>query len=256
MQTDLQITLTIILGTILFLFLAGLIVASALLYRKAQNRHQNEMLEKEAKYKEEMLLTQLEIREKTLEHVSQEIHDNIGQSLSLAKIYLAQLNAQVSSDQRPRLEDSKELVAKSIQDLRNLSHSLNPAFLVDKSVTDLLALEVEKLRRTAIEVNYEVNGNAFDIEAEKRLVIYRMIQEILQNLVKHANATFVEVRAEYKQNELSISFTDDGQGFDIENARAKGSGFNNLYQRSMAIGAQFEVASSSEGTWTMLRIKE
>ena len=256
MQADFQITLTIILGTLLFLFLAGLIVFSALLYRRAQHRHQDEMVSTEARYKEEMLMTQLEIREKTLEHVSQEIHDNIGQSLSLAKIYLSRLQENIPDEQKQRLDDSKKLVAKSIQDLRTLSHTLNPTFLADKTIPDLLKLEVEKLKNTNLEVEYTQSGDYFMVSPEKRLVIYRMIQEVLQNLIKHAGANGVIIRLEYSLGKMNISIMDDGTGFDIETARSKGSGFYNLYQRSVAIGAEFEVTSSPEGTWTIIQLKE
>jgi signal transduction histidine kinase len=256
MQADFQVTLTIILGTLLFFFLAGLIVVSALLYRRAQNQHQDEMVSVEAKYEEEILKTQLEIQEKTLEHVSQEIHDNIGQSLSLAKIHLTKLQGTASEEQKTRMDESRELVARSIQDLRSLSHSLNPTYLSNKKLTELVELEVEKLRKTNMDVEYQISGNQFFTDPEKRLFVYRMIQEISQNILKHAQATRVTVALTYKRKELVLVITDNGIGFDAEKARSKGSGFNNLYQRTSVIDAQLDVVSGDAGTSITITIKE
>ena len=83
-----------------------------------------------------------------------------------------------------------------------------------------------------------------------------MIQEISQNILKHAQATRVTVALTYKRKELVLVITDNGIGFDAEKARSKGSGFNNLYQRTSVIDAQLDVVSGDAGTSITITIKE
>jgi signal transduction histidine kinase len=114
----------IIAITIVFLILGAFIVMIMLVYRKRRNLHILEKLNLQANYKHELLKAQLEIQEQTLANVGREIHDNIGQVLSFVKLSLNPANASLEQLQQ-KMHDSRELVAKAINDLRELSKSLN-----------------------------------------------------------------------------------------------------------------------------------
>lgn len=120
---------TIILATVVILTLCIFIVANFLLYYIKRKNHFRQQANLEEKYEKEILATQLEIQEQTFKNISQEIHDNIGQALTLAKLNLNTMSAEDTSELKQKIINSKELVSKAINDLRDLSRSLNTDYV-------------------------------------------------------------------------------------------------------------------------------
>ena len=136
-----------------------------------------------------LLQTQLEIQEQTLKTISQEIHDNIGQVLSLAKLNLSRMDINKQDQLKEKIADSKNLVSKAIQDLRDLARSMNTDNITAMGLAKALEYEVEMLRKTGFVVSFDVNGNVVRQEPQKELILFRIIQEIFNNIIKHAEST-------------------------------------------------------------------
>jgi len=247
-------------GTIVFLVLAGFVIFFLVMYmrRKTKNILEKEQLRSE--FQQELLRTQLEIREQTLKIISQEIHDNIGQVLSLAKLNLNTMDITQQDKLQEKISDSKKLVSKAIQDLRDLSKSMNTDNIEALGLVRAFEYELEMIRKTGFLTELNVEGNSIRLEPQKELILFRIIQEILNNIMKHSEATAIETKIVYAVNEIKILVKDNGKGFDLaplnENATSTiGLGIRNMHNRAKLIGADFTISSSGgEGTIVSLTL--
>lgn len=254
-----DINITIIYLTIGFLLLAGVIIFFIIIYRTRLNRHIKEKIQQQVDFQQELLHTQLEIQEQTLKTISQEIHDNIGQTLSLAKLNLA-LEDEQQSGGNIKVASSHQLVSKAIQDLRDLSRSLNTDYVAEMGLIRSIEYELEMISKTGvIKTNLQVEGQQRKLDKQKELILFRIVQESLNNIIKHAGADKLSVTANYQLQELLIIINDNGKGVDLtplnENAVAGfGLGIRNMDNRAKLIGAEFSMTSTI-GSGTTVNIK-
>ncbi|HSZ86217.1 MAG TPA: ATP-binding protein [Puia sp.] len=215
-------------------------------YRKKQRKN---FLEKEAltiKFKEELLNTRLEIQEQTMKNISQEIHDNIGQVLSLAKLNLSTTDVNKTENAQQKVDQSKDLVAKAIQDLRDLSKSLNTDYVQDMGLPRSIEYELEIIKKTGtFETRFELSGIVYKIGQQKELILFRIVQELLNNIIKHTRAAQITVMLYYQPSLFSMMVEDDGEGFDVMELQKNkaGLGIKNMQNRAQLLGAEFIVSS-------------
>jgi signal transduction histidine kinase len=211
-------------------------------------------------FEQTLLQTQLEIQEQTLKTISQEIHDNIGQVLSLAKLNLNTMEIDKKEELQEKITDSKKLVSKAIQDLRDLSKSMNTDNIEAIGLIRAVEYELEMMRKTGYKTELNVNGTTIRLEPQKELILFRIIQEILNNIIKHAEASNVAVDFVYDSSEIKISVKDNGKGFDLaplneSGNNAFGLGIRNMYNRARLIHAEFAMSSTTnEGTTVTMTV--
>lgn len=218
-----------------------LITAGILLFRIFLKRKNRLILEKEqmnVQFQQTLLHSKLAIQEETFDFIGKEIHDNIGQVLSLVRINLNTLTANLD-EQKIFLMD--ELMGKAITDLRNLSHSLDTDLIRNTGwikASDRLLLALQKTGTCKVEFFAEENlptlGN------EKPIILFRMIQEIINNIIKHAGAKEISFKATHADNGITIMIEDNGKGFDMETIKA-GAGLQNLQSRAKIIDATLDI---------------
>ena len=188
-------------------------------------------------FEKTLLNSKLEIQEQTLSHISKEIHDNILQVLGLARLHLNRM--EVDGDvQKIVLID--EQMGNAIADLRNLSHSLNPDVIRNTGwikATQRLLADLEKTG--TCKVSFSVEENLPVLEDEKHIILFRMIQEIINNIIKHAGARHLKFTAIKTQGQISVAIEDDGKGFELDKI-VKGAGFLNLESRSACDWGKYE----------------
>jgi len=189
------------------------------------------------------------MQEQTFRTISQEIHDNIGQILSLIRLNISTIKAEEDSPSERKIITSKELLDKAIEDLRDLSKRLNTEHVSQQSLAESLRFQLNLIQRTELyETNLEVHGQERPLEPEKKLIVFRIAQEALNNIMKHADAKNISVLLMYIPGKIILSIKDDGQGFDTAavykpDEPAKGIGTNNMYYRANLIGAEFSLQS-------------
>jgi two-component system, NarL family, sensor kinase len=251
---------------IFFIFLAIILLFIAfitiflILYNKRHLSYITEKKIREGNYQQTLLQSQLEIQEQTLKNISQEIHDNVGQVLSLAKLNLA--TSQSLHDEK--VTASQQLVSKAIQDLRDLSRSLDTDYVAQMGLLRSVEYELEMIQKTGtLQTKLNVEGSIYKFDRQKELILFRILQEILHNIIKHAGATTVSVQFMYTDDALKLTITDDGKGFDLsplndDNNSAFGLGIRNMHNRAKLMGAEFSMHSTTgEGTTaTLLLHKE
>lgn len=254
-----ELIITFIVATLLFLLFAVFAIAFILIHQKRKQQHIHEKQTLQSQYNQTLLQSQLEIQEQTLQTISQEIHDNIGQILSLTKLNLGLMDIEKPEQLQEKIEYSKQLVAKAIQDLRDLSKSLNTDYVSAMGLVEAINYELEIIHKSgAYTTTCQTEGAPVKLEAQKELIIFRIIQEVLNNIIKHAKASTILILISYEPEALSITVNDNGTGFDLTPLNAGennkfGLGLRNMYKRAQLIGAQFSITSTpGAGTTTTL----
>lgn len=205
-------------------------------------------------FEQTLLQSQLEIQEQTLRTISQEIHDNIGQILSLVSL---NLNTMPTSDPG-KLKFTDELVTKAITDLRSLSKSLNPERVQQVGLKEALEHELKQLEKTGMyATRLIVEQELEDISPEKTIILYRIIQEVINNIIKHAEADEVTATVSTDATYDIISIKDNGKGFDTNGDNRNGIGLQNIKNRAALISAEVVFLSEPDkGTDIIFKIKK
>ena len=243
----------IVTGITLFaLFVSGFILSIITLYQKRQKLYRLEKNKLQQQFHEELLRTQLEIQEQTFHHISQEIHDNIGQTLSLVKLNLNTINIEKKNGVEEKILYSKELVSKAIGDLRSLSKSLNTDSILASGLMKAIDFELQWIERAGTFATcFHISGEILKLDPKKELILFRLIQEALNNCIKHSGARNITINADYSPTQLILSITDDGNGFEYDpNAIGieYGSGLHNMCKRAQVIGGECVIKSDEGGT--------
>jgi len=235
------------------MFLLLFAVAIILLIRIYKKRKTKLILEKElmsSRFEQTLLNAKLEIQEQTFSYISSEIHDNVLQILGLARLNLNRMEED-GDVQKIVLIDQQ--MGEAIADLRNLSHSLSTDVIRNtgwiKAAQRLLA-DLEKTG--TCKVTFLAEENLPVLENEKHIILFRMIQEIINNIIKHAKAGHIKFTAGKEPGQIIVAIEDDGKGFEPDKV-AKGAGLQNLESRSAAIGAKMDIESAT-GSGTRVTI--
>ncbi|MEO5948609.1 MAG: ATP-binding protein [Chitinophagaceae bacterium] len=246
---DIVIFLVVVSG--LLLFLIAFIVSILYLYRKKQQSFEQNLEQLKLDHEKTILNTQLEIQEQTFQHISREIHDNISLSLTLAKLQLNTLNWDNKETAQEKVESSVALLSRSIGDLSDISKSLNANIITEHGLLNAIDDEIKQLQQAQLfTLNYSCTGNPVFMEPQTELIIFRIIQESFNNIIKHAHAKNVSLQLHYNNTTVTINITDDGIGFDNQIAVKKGeAGLKNIQSRAKTIGGTFELKTvPSQGT--------
>jgi len=212
-------------------------------------------------YQQEILKAQLEMQEQTLHTIAEDIHDGVGQILSLAKLHLNTIKIEENNPAASKIFDAKELVTRAIQDLRHLSKTLNSDFLSKQRLTESIQFELEEIQKVRnYTATFELKGEERPFDPHKQLIIFRIAQENFNNIIKHANAKKISVVLDYRPDSLCMRIEDDGTGFETSEVntkgiKEKGTGIGNMYHRAKLIGADFIINSEpNKGTVSLLSL--
>jgi signal transduction histidine kinase len=245
---QINIPLLILIGTITFLVF---IVALFILIKAYQRVILKNLIEKQflqSQFAQTLLQSQIEIQEQTLQHISRELHDNLGQVASLIKINLNTLKLDNIPKATEKIAATKELTIQLIADIKSLSVSLGSDRIAQVGLVKALETEVDRLNKigqfTAL---FALEGSMPLMDNDKAVILYRMAQEILNNMVKHSQATQINVFLDVSENLFILQFNDNGVGFNAaEKLNGSGAGLRNLTSRALLIHATLQILSSAE----------
>lgn len=230
----------LIISTIIVIVIVAFLVILFTVFQRRKNKLLQERDKNKKKYEREIAEAQIEIREETLRNISWELHDNIGQLLTLAKIQLQHASPE-------NMGEISEIIAKSLTEVRALSKIINPDFINNIKLKDALNLEVERFNRlNYIDARLTITGEEQEINQKHGIVIFRILQEFFSNTIKHSKASKLEVFLSYKENSIEVKAQDNGVGFDMERARFKGLGLQNIKARAKLINAETKFMSEPQ----------
>jgi two-component system, NarL family, sensor kinase len=249
--TEKEIIWIVLIGSSITLLLVAFLVSFVFFYQRRHFRFLREKQSIHSQFQAELLKTKLEIQEETFRSISEEIHDNIGQTLSFIKLNLNTINPVLTEKERDKWGESKELLTKVIQELRSLSRTLNTDLIQQIGLVTSVRQQLLLLEKTGLyETKLLLNGERWQLASSHDLVLYRVVQELLNNIVKHAQARTITVLMDYRPDLLVLVVADDGTGFDPGKfpAESAGLGLRNIQNRVSMIKGTLNIASFETGT--------
>ena len=254
-KTTYNITGFLLVVTLLILLMAGFILMILYFYKKKQITYLKTIETINHDHEKNLLQSRIEVQEQTLQNMSREIHDNISLSLTLAKLQLNTLNINDKIKIAQAVTSSVDLLSKSINDLSDLSQSMNPDIISQEGLIDTLKNETVRISKSGLfEINFQINGNPVFLDAQKELIIFRIIQEAFNNIIKHASAKKVGLDLYYHANHIEITIMDDGKGFDpIHLSTKTGAGLNNMKTRAKVFNGEVNI-ESNPGSGTKISV--
>jgi signal transduction histidine kinase len=242
-----QIIFSIISASVFVLLIVLTTFLLFRIYLKKKNKLIQEKQLLKVQYDQMLLQSQLEIQEQAFTLISEEIHDNIGQVLSLVRLNLNTLGSQPAEE---KINSTDALLGKAISDLRNLSHNLNSHFISNVGLTEALRQLLDHLHKTGqFDTQFHTNDYNWEISEGQLIIVYRTIQELINNIIKHAAATEITIRLTENLDRKMITISDNGKGFDPLNLSSEGLGLQNIKKRAAMIQADIEIKSAiNEGT--------
>ena len=248
--TNIEIAIAVLFGSLMLALIGVFMFLMVIVYQKRKIKAIREQQQLIMQYEQAVLKAKVEIREETLKYVGQELHDNVGQVLSLIKLYLSRPDTQ-------RKTDVKQLIDQAITDIRLLSHDLNINRVEQYSLSDFIEQELSKVHKAGVvKTSFKNEGFCEPPTIQDRLMISRIFQECINNILKHAEAKHIFVKLVAEKDCCALSIADDGVGFESD-AALMGSGLVNIYDRVKLIGGHIEIASTpGDGTEVLLRIPQ
>jgi signal transduction histidine kinase len=250
-----ELIFPVIIGTLLFSAFVLAIILFIRQYHKTQQKFDWERQQ----HKQALLQTEVEIREQTLNSVSRELHDNIGQIASLIKINLNLVSSSLEENDRVKITESIELLKRLIGDIKALSLSLDNENIHRIGLYESIKQDIERVNRTgSLLIQFTGKNTLPLLRPDVEIFLYRICQEALNNILKHANASTAELTIDFMSETLEIIVRDNGRGFDMEtvtssNEKKHGSGLDNIKRRCSIIGASFSI-ETKYGAGTTIRI--
>lgn len=228
-----ELTIFLILVNVTLLIFIGGIAAFVMLYRQRKIRHDKEKQLLHQLHRQALMEAQLEAQQQTMRDIGREIHDNVGQKLTLASLYAQSiLHARQSDHPEQQVTEIAKIINDSLQDLRQLSKSLVQPELAQKSLFELLtqeALLVNQSGMCLFKLNMHPSDLFFSVSAKNNL--FRLAQEFIQNSLKHSKCRQIFITIEQKEEVVYFHFADDGIGFDV-NDKKTGIGLSNIRRRA------------------------
>jgi len=208
-----------------------------------------ERFEAEKKFEKELASSQLEIQEQTFKNIAWELHDNVGQLLSVANIQLNMLKNSTPNDYHEQIDETKGVVADTVHEIRTLSKILNNDVILKNGLIRSLEVELERFNRlNFLNATFERTGTEVPIKSADEIIIFRILQEFFSNVIKHAKANNLFVNLNYQKDALEINLRDDGVGFDC-GKNNENSGMQTMKSRAELLQANFSLTSEiGEGT--------
>ena len=239
--------LVILISTVLVCLITIALITLFVVFQQRKNKLLIERRENKKRFEKEIAETQIEIREETLRNISWELHDNIGQLLTLAKI-------QLQNATKDNINEVSETISLGLKEVRSLSKLINPEAIKNIELKEAVQLEIDRFNRlNFIKSSLEIIGNEKIIDKKSSIIIFRILQEFFSNTIKHSKASTLEVKLNYTNERLLISASDNGIGFLSTENLKKGIGIQNIKNRAKLIGAEAKFASQ-KGKGTTLSI--
>jgi signal transduction histidine kinase len=241
-QTEVRIFI-ILTGIIVLIFVAGIILF-LFQYRQRRLAHEKEKKQINEQHQIDILNTQIESQRQTMQHIGQEIHDSVAQKLTLASIYTQRLEFETQSPgEKEKLSGVSKIINDSLLELRQLSKSLTDSKLQSADLKDLIQMECEQVNATGIcSASFEINAwPVISISAKSSLL--RIIQEFIQNSIKHSGCKEIKIKLDFKDNDLILQLEDDGKGFDMDMSEHKGIGLDGIRRRIQVLGGKYTLES-------------
>jgi signal transduction histidine kinase len=249
-KQDLFIAVTFI--TSLITIMGLVIVAAIISYKKKQDAHLHQLKLMKEEYDKQLMWSQIEMQEEAFAHLGQELHDDIGQLLSSTKLLInvTQRNMAIVPD---TLLTAEATLSTAIHHLRALSKSFSRQWLDQFSLIENLKAEIDRINASKeIKVKFSHDVLILPLQAEPQIILFRIIQEAIQNCIKHARPQIIDISIRESNQQLIVIIADDGGGFDKDSMSDKGIGIRNMQHRTKLLKGEISWEVTTAGGTAVL----
>lgn len=232
-----------------------ILLISALLVRNYRLRQRAEFA-RQAQVQQQMRFNAvIEAEEKERMRIAKELHDGLGQLLSTAKLNVASLEGDVQEEDEVLVKNSMDLIDQSIREVRNISHNLMPSALIELGLVPALNDLFKKINDSKLlRVDFVLRNFDERLNGSTEIALYRIIQEVINNMIRHSKADTIQVNLEKVNGKVKLSMEDNGVGFDKNRINESGGlGWKNIISRVSMINGMIDV-DSSPGRGTVINI--
>ena len=246
--------LLILYFVIIIFLLVSFVVVFFMAFQRRKNKFLIEKFDAKQRFEKELTKSQLEIQEQTFKNIAWELHDNVGQLLSVVNIQLNLLHQNTPDELHPQIEESKEIISEIVHEVRSLSKILNNDVIQQNGLVRSLEIEMERFNRLKfLDARFKIEGEVIPLLNEHEILIFRILQEFLSNVIKHAKASELSVILNYTRDLLTINAKDNGVGFDVQQKKDS-SGMQTMKGRALLLKADLSLTSNiGEGTKLLLK---
>lgn len=215
----------------------------------------NEMLDRLEAERRDSVHRSLAAQESERRRVAQELHDEVGQTLTAIVLQLDRLARVANGDFRAALEDTRESARESLGDVRRIAQRLRPETLEDLGLTPALEALCDRVSEQAgLHVRQRLEPEVGELDADLELVVYRVAQEALTNVLRHSQATQVDIELSRRDGGLALRVADNGVG--IEPRAKRGGGLQGMRERALMVGGRVSVRELGRGTEVLLLVPD
>lgn len=259
-----EVTLIVSIGTGLLLALGTFVMVLLIVHKNRALAYQRNVDLLHETHQREILTAQLEMQNQTLQQVAEDLHDHVGQMLSVVWLHLNCLHD--DTQQTPYNASVTELLthtATLVADVRNLSKSLSTDTITRFGLRTCLELELDRINRAGPTqlADMQVIGDKYSLGIQTEIILLRMVQEALNNALKHAPGAPISLILDYKTDALTITVIDQGPGFLLADVDARppadiGQGLHNLRRRASLLGGSctWQSVAQQQGTCVCMSI--
>jgi two-component system NarL family sensor kinase len=244
----------------IIVLLVSISLVGFLFYRKKQIEQQAKLDAEVASQKEIRTKAILDAEEKERRRIAQDLHDGVGQLLSAAKLNLSHLDSKITAqteEQKVAMQNALSLVDDSVKEVRAVSHNMMPNTLIKLGLASAVREFITKLGNApTLKVDLEIVGLDTRLDNQIETVLYRVIQEIVNNIIKHAKASHISMQLIRLETELNIMIEDNGVGFDTDKlASFEGIGLKGIQTRIEFLNGSVHFDSSvGRGTTVIIDV--
>lgn len=248
----------ILFGSLILIMLVFIIIIFLILHKQRTQRYKLKLKETTYQYQKELLNTRIEVQEQALDWVSREIHDNVAQVLGITMHQLVHdTDGSTREELVVRMAEAGERIGTSLKDLHDLSHMINGEMIEKVGLEKAIKNELSYIRNIhKIEGRFYCSG-VLALTSEQELLLFRITQEALNNIVKHSEATQTRIDIVRKDNSLEMRIEDNGIGMDVNNCTEQGMGLSNIRLRTGLLNGTLLLHSGrEEGTTILIKLND
>jgi two-component system NarL family sensor kinase len=246
LQQQFEITKRNYWMTGIFVFILLMLVIGFIYYKQTQLKQRNIAMQ-----------AIMEAEESERRRIAQDLHDSVSQTMSAAKINLTVIGGElpfINDDQRKRFEKVINLVDYGFREVRTISHNMMPWALHKTGLAQVIKQFIENIENEAIAINFFSRGFDVPFDDTTEIILYRVLQESVNNVMKHANASRLDISLIRDKDNISLTIEDNGKGFDAANPGInKGMGLSNLRSRINFLNGKVEL-DSQVGKGTLVSV--
>ncbi|MDE3143978.1 MAG: hypothetical protein KGL19_07475 [Bacteroidota bacterium] len=243
----------IFLLSVFLILIVSFIIIFIIFYQKRQVTHFFEIKTMQQDFENNLLQSRIETQDETLSQLSKELHDNVGQLLNSAKLLIG-ITQRKLKEPPDTLTVANETLGTAINEMRSLSKSLNKEWLQQFNFIENLETEIKRINASQVLQITFLYDDHLPLQTDAQIILFRIVQEALQNAIKHSGAKNINIVLEEKDDSCFVTLTDDGKGFEDAAKQASGIGIMNMQHRTKLLGGTIEWLSSNKGTTIKIQL--